>query len=156
MLFAHSMPRRFLTDGSDWSKEIEPTFLGYSIVKWVDLDDDGRYDGCGIPRGRSFSSGRQSGGHKLLGRDRRARATTRRSIPAASDPDTFDKLSTVTMPILVMAADADLLAPPALMRTWAAHLNNYEWATVPDSGHAIAWEHPDMFNEKVLGFIERH
>jgi pimeloyl-ACP methyl ester carboxylesterase len=71
-------------------------------------------------------------------------------------PNTFAKLSTVTMPILVMAADADLLAPPALMRTWAAHLKNYEWATVPDSGHAIAWEHADMFNEKVLGFVKRH
>jgi pimeloyl-ACP methyl ester carboxylesterase len=71
-------------------------------------------------------------------------------------PNTFAKLSTVTMPILVMAADADLLAPPALMRTWAAHLKNYEWATVPESGHAIAWERPDMFNEKVLGFVKRH
>jgi pimeloyl-ACP methyl ester carboxylesterase len=71
-------------------------------------------------------------------------------------PNTFAKLASVTMPILVMAAEADLLAPPALMRTWAAHLKNYEWATVPDSGHAIAWEHPDMFNEKALGFVKRH
>jgi hypothetical protein len=44
MLFAHSMPRRILTDGSDWPKEIEPTFLGYSIGKWVDADHDGSYD----------------------------------------------------------------------------------------------------------------
>src|SRR5215468_4909074 len=71
-------------------------------------------------------------------------------------PNTFAKLATVTMPILVMAADADLLAPPALMRTWAAHLKNYEWATVPDSGHAVAWEHPDIFNERVLAFVKRH
>jgi len=71
-------------------------------------------------------------------------------------PNTLAKLATVTMPILVMAADADLLAPPAMMRTWAAHLKGYEWATVPDSGHAIAWEHPDVFNEKVLSFIKRH
>ena len=69
---------------------------------------------------------------------------------------TYAKLATVTMPILVMAADADLLAPPAMMRTWAVHLKGYEWATVPDSGHAIAWEHPDVFNERVLGFIKRH
>jgi pimeloyl-ACP methyl ester carboxylesterase len=71
-------------------------------------------------------------------------------------PNTFAKLAAVTMPILVMAADADLLAPPALMRAWAAHLKNYEWSTVPDSGHAIAWEHPDIFNEKVLGFVKRY
>ena len=71
-------------------------------------------------------------------------------------PNTFAKLASVTMPVLVMAADADLLAPPALMRAWAAHLKNYEWATVPDSGHAIAWEHPDVFNENVLAFVKRH
>jgi pimeloyl-ACP methyl ester carboxylesterase len=70
--------------------------------------------------------------------------------------NTYAKLAAVTMPILVMAADADLLAPPALMRAWAAHLKNYDWTTVPDSGHAIAWEHPDIFNEKVLGFVKRY
>ena len=70
--------------------------------------------------------------------------------------NTFAKLAAVTMPILVIAGDADLLAPPALMRAWAAHLKTYEWTTVPDSGHAIAWEHPDIFNEKVLGFVKRY
>jgi pimeloyl-ACP methyl ester carboxylesterase len=42
------------------------------------------------------------------------------------------------------------------MRAWAAHLENHEWATVPDSGHAIAWEHPDVFNATVLTFVRRH
>jgi pimeloyl-ACP methyl ester carboxylesterase len=71
-------------------------------------------------------------------------------------PNTFAKLAAVTMPVLAMAADADLLAPPALMRAWAAHLGHHEWATVPDSGHAIAWEHPDLFNAQVLAFVKRH
>jgi len=44
MLFAHSMPRRIITDGRDWPKEIEPTFLGHSIGKWIDTDGDGRFD----------------------------------------------------------------------------------------------------------------
>jgi pimeloyl-ACP methyl ester carboxylesterase len=71
-------------------------------------------------------------------------------------PNTFAKLATITVPVLVMAADADLLAPPAVMRAWASHLKSYEWAAVPDSGHAIAWEHPDVFNESVLAFVKRH
>jgi pimeloyl-ACP methyl ester carboxylesterase len=71
-------------------------------------------------------------------------------------PNTFAKLAALTMPVLVIAADADLLAPPALMRAWAAHLKGHEWAVVPDSGHAIAWEHPDVFNEHVLAFVKRH
>ena len=36
--------RRIFTDGRDWPKEIEPSFAGYSIGKWLDEDGDGRYD----------------------------------------------------------------------------------------------------------------
>ena len=44
MLFDHSLPRRIYTDGRDWPKDIEPSFLGYSIGKWIDGDGDGKYD----------------------------------------------------------------------------------------------------------------
>jgi hypothetical protein len=36
--------RRIYTDGRDWPKEIEPTYQGYSIGKWLDENGDGRYD----------------------------------------------------------------------------------------------------------------
>jgi hypothetical protein len=36
--------RRIYTDGRDWPAELEPTYLGYSIGRWVDTDGDGRYD----------------------------------------------------------------------------------------------------------------
>ena len=36
--------RRIFTDGRDWPKEIEPTYQGYSIGKWIDEDGDGSYD----------------------------------------------------------------------------------------------------------------
>ncbi len=39
-----SMLRRVFTDGRDWPKEIEPSFMGYSIGKWIDEDGDGRFD----------------------------------------------------------------------------------------------------------------
>jgi pimeloyl-ACP methyl ester carboxylesterase len=71
-------------------------------------------------------------------------------------PNTFAKLASIARPTLIIAADADLLAPPALMRIWAAHVKGHEWAVVPDAGHAVAWERPDMFNEKVLEFVRRH
>jgi hypothetical protein len=35
--------RRIFTDGRDWPKAIEPSFVGYSIGKWIDEDGDGRY-----------------------------------------------------------------------------------------------------------------
>jgi hypothetical protein len=36
--------RRIYTDGRDWPKEPEPTFAGYSLGKWVDENNDGKYD----------------------------------------------------------------------------------------------------------------
>jgi hypothetical protein len=36
--------RRIFTDGRDWPKDIEPTYAGYSIGRWIDQDGDGRYD----------------------------------------------------------------------------------------------------------------
>jgi hypothetical protein len=36
--------RRIFTDGRDWPSELEPSFRGYSIGRWLDEDGDGRYD----------------------------------------------------------------------------------------------------------------
>jgi hypothetical protein len=36
--------RRIYTDGRDWPENIEPSYQGYSIGKWIDEDGDGRYD----------------------------------------------------------------------------------------------------------------
>src|SRR5713226_6111586 len=54
--------RRIYTDGRNWPADIEPSFLGYSIGKWVDTDGDGRYDELQVEtrhfKGpRSFDSG---------------------------------------------------------------------------------------------------
>ena len=35
--------RRIFTDGRDWPTEIEPSYLGYSIGRWIDEDGQGRY-----------------------------------------------------------------------------------------------------------------
>jgi hypothetical protein len=34
--------RRIFTDGRDWPKEIEPSYSGYSIGRWIDENGDGR------------------------------------------------------------------------------------------------------------------
>jgi hypothetical protein len=36
--------RRIYTDGRPWPKDVDPTFAGYSIGKWVDTTERGRYD----------------------------------------------------------------------------------------------------------------
>jgi pimeloyl-ACP methyl ester carboxylesterase len=69
-------------------------------------------------------------------------------------PNHYAKVEAIETRTLVMAAAADLLAPPGLMRQWSAHLPNGEWALVPDSGHSIAWEKPELFNRNVLNFLK--
>jgi hypothetical protein len=36
--------RRIFTDGRDWPKDLEPTYAGYSIGKWLDTEGNGRFD----------------------------------------------------------------------------------------------------------------
>jgi len=40
----HDHFRRIFTDGRDWPTNLEPTFAGYSIGRWIDEDGDGTYD----------------------------------------------------------------------------------------------------------------
>jgi pimeloyl-ACP methyl ester carboxylesterase len=69
-------------------------------------------------------------------------------------PNTYAKLRGIATRTLVIAPDADLLAPPALMQLWARQIKNAQWVTVPDAGHAVAWERPGVFNDIVLRFLK--
>jgi hypothetical protein len=40
----HDSHRRIFTDGRDWPKEVDPSFVGYSIGKWIDTSGSGHYD----------------------------------------------------------------------------------------------------------------
>jgi hypothetical protein len=44
MLSDYNEPRRIFTDGRDWPKEVEPSFNGYSIGKWIDEEGSGRFN----------------------------------------------------------------------------------------------------------------
>jgi hypothetical protein len=39
-----NMPRRIYTDGRNFPTDEEPTYMGYSIGRWIDDDGDGKYD----------------------------------------------------------------------------------------------------------------
>jgi len=40
----YNTARRIFTDGRDWPQDIEPSYIGYSIGKWLDEDGHGRFD----------------------------------------------------------------------------------------------------------------
>ena len=101
----------------------------------------------------SYRGANPEGTKRWLDIEHHARQPNAPAQPLRS-PNTFAKLGGITARTLVVAADADLLAPPALMRLWARHVKGAQWATVPDAGHSIAWEQPDVFNDIVLRFLK--
>lgn len=68
-------------------------------------------------------------------------------------PNTFDKITAIDVQTLVLMGGADMLAPPALMRTWAAHLPCARYVEIGDGGHSLNWERPAAFNAAVLDFL---
>ena len=72
------------------------------------------------------------------------------------EPITYARLSTMRVPTLVLSGNADLLAPPALMRMQAAAIPTSQYASLADVGHAGFWERPEVWNGMVLEFIGRH
>jgi pimeloyl-ACP methyl ester carboxylesterase len=106
--------------------------------------------------GASYRGANPEGTKRWIEIDEHARQPGAGFQPQLRTPNTLAKIAAITAPTLVIAADADLLAPPALMRIWAGHLKHHEWAVIHDAGHAMAWEQPGTFNDKVLDFLRRH
>ena len=71
-------------------------------------------------------------------------------------PNTFAKVATIRTPTLILMGGADMLAPPALMRTWSRHLPDKRFAEIGDAGHSINWERPDDFNHLMIQFLRQH
>jgi pimeloyl-ACP methyl ester carboxylesterase len=106
--------------------------------------------------GPSYRAANPEGTKRWIEIDEHSRQTGIAFQPLLRTPNTLAKIASIPAPTLVIAADADLLAPPALMRIWAAHLQIHEWAVIHGAGHAVAWEQPGAFNDMVLDFIGRH
>ena len=60
------------------------------------------------------------------------------------------------VPTLLIAGAADLWQPPAMTRLLARRFPNNELVVVPEAGHSVYWEQPEIFNSAVLDFIGRH
>jgi hypothetical protein len=95
ILFDYALPRRIYTDGREFPKEIEPSYYGYSIGKWVDENGDGKYDVLEI-ESRGFKGPRSYEASGLpLHRDNESVIKERMYIDN-NDPDTLHDEITVT------------------------------------------------------------
>jgi pimeloyl-ACP methyl ester carboxylesterase len=69
---------------------------------------------------------------------------------------TFSTLDTITVPTLLLTGDADLYAPPPILRLFGARIKGSQSVIVPEAGHSTYWEQPEIFNRSVLAFIRKH
>lgn len=80
--------------------------------------------------------------------------------PAPQQPTqnrvTISALKTMKVPLLFITGDADLSAPPPLVRFVAGKIENSESLMIPEAGHSAYWEQPEIFNRAVLEFIRKH
>jgi len=69
---------------------------------------------------------------------------------------TLSLFEQIRTPALLLTGGADMTAPPALMKILASHIPNAEFFVVPNAGHSVYWEEPELFNRTVLEFIRKH
>ncbi len=152
--YAASQPRRLrsLIVGASTGKFADAAVAEF--IARIAIPDIRKHSAHYREVGPSYRGANPDGVDRWIELERRSRRPDAVEQPLDT-PNTFAKIATITAPTLVIAADADLLAPPALMRLWAAHLKHHEWAVMHDAGHAMAWEQPGAFNDKVLDFLRR-
>jgi hypothetical protein len=98
--------RRVFTDGRPWPAELEPTYSGFSMGKWIDADGDGVYD--------------------VLEVDTRGPFKGPRAYDASGLPLAFDNESTFKERIFIDKKDSNILHnvitvfDHALTRPWTA------------------------------------
>ncbi len=69
---------------------------------------------------------------------------------------TFAALKSIRIPTLLLTGDADMFAPPPVLKMFAMHMKHAETLIVPEAGHSTYWEQPEVFNRAVLNFVRKH
>jgi pimeloyl-ACP methyl ester carboxylesterase len=69
---------------------------------------------------------------------------------------TFAMLESIKLPVLLITGDADMYAPPPVLRMFSSRIKGSESLIIPEAGHSAYWEKPDVFNRAVLDFMRKH
>jgi len=75
-----------------------------------------------------------------------------RQIAAMNRPMRVD-LATIGCPVLAIAGDGDLLAPPAAVAAGHATIPNHQILILPNAAHSIHWEAPQAVADAIKGFL---
>jgi len=74
----------------------------------------------------------------------------------AGEPATLAAIGRLTMPVLLISGDADLISPPPIARLFHRAIRGSELVVLSECGHSAYWERPAEFNAAVLRFIAKN
>ncbi|HYR84944.1 MAG TPA: alpha/beta hydrolase [Terriglobia bacterium] len=107
--------------------------------------------------GPSYRAANPEGTRRWIELERMSRPDGPAAPPQATrNRLTFSLLETMKVPMLLITGDADLSAPPPLLRLFTSRIRNTESLIIPEAGHSAYWEQPEIFNRTVLEFIRKH
>lgn len=72
---------------------------------------------------------------------------------AAENFDVCGLLSRIDMPVWIGVGEDDQLTPPSMSHYLASHLKKSELLTVPEAGHMLILERPNIVGERLKDFI---
>jgi 3-oxoadipate enol-lactonase len=70
-------------------------------------------------------------------------------------PMTLDRVATIRVPSLIIAAEEDLYAPPPVMRAFAERIPGARFEVIEKAGHCAYWEQPEVWNALILDFLHQ-
>lgn len=65
-----------------------------------------------------------------------------------------EALRTLTMPVLCLTGEEDVVIPSEAIALVASLLPNAHLVRVPEAGHSVYWERPEHFNAQVAAFLD--
>lgn len=67
----------------------------------------------------------------------------------------MEKLSAITIPVLIVTAEDDKLTPPKYGSFMKEHINNASMTDIKDAGHLSPLEQPEAFNRAVIDYLKK-
>jgi pimeloyl-ACP methyl ester carboxylesterase len=75
------------------------------------------------------------------------------SEPFLHNPDLPARLSRITAPTLVITPEVDIVIPPEHSEAYAAAIDGAVLKVLPQCGHALYFEEPDLVADEVINFL---
>jgi pimeloyl-ACP methyl ester carboxylesterase len=104
----------------------------------------------------SYRAANPEGTRKWIEFEKLSRQTGAPPAQPLKNRITFASLESIRVPTLLLTGDADMFAPPPVLKMFAMHIRHAETLIVPEAGHSTYWEQPEVFNRAVLAFVKKH